>query len=59
MRWKVKINLDLKTLITIVAFAATMGGFYYSTQERLANLEDEISVLDKKIKRLNRLIKGK
>lgn len=54
-----KINLDLKTLITIVAFAATMGGFYYSTQERLTNLENEISTLDKKIKRLNRLIKGK
>lgn len=53
-----KINLDLKTLITIVAFAATMGGFYYSTQERLDNLENDISILDKKIKRFHRLIKG-
>jgi hypothetical protein len=55
----VKLNLDLKTLITIITFAATIGGFYYSTQDRLNNLENEIFILDKKIKRLNRLVKGK
>jgi peptidoglycan hydrolase CwlO-like protein len=53
----VKLDLDLKTLITIVAFAATMGGFYYTTQSRLDSLETEVTQLQKQIKRLTRLNK--
>lgn len=52
-----KLDLDLKTLITIVAFAATMGGFYYTTQSRLDSLETEVTQLQKQIKRLTRLNK--
>ena len=51
---KVKINLDLKTLITIVTFAAMMGGFYYTTQIRLNDLENDISKLQKQVKRIAR-----
>ena len=52
-----KLDLDLKTLITIVAFAATMGGFYYTTQSRLDSLETEVTQLQKQIKRVTRLNK--
>lgn len=52
-----KLDLDLKTLITIVAFAATMGGFYYTTQSRLDSLETEVTQLQKQIKRITRLNK--
>tara|TARA_B100000287_G_C20626094_1_gene777895 strand:+ start:616 stop:777 length:162 start_codon:yes stop_codon:yes gene_type:complete len=49
-----KINLDLKTLITIVTFAAMMGGFYYTTQIRLNDLENDISKLQKQVKRISK-----
>ncbi len=47
-------DLDLKTLITLLAFAATMGGFYYTTQERLNTLEEEVTQLNKQVKKLVR-----
>jgi uncharacterized protein YneF (UPF0154 family) len=47
-------KLDIKSLITIVTFAATMGGFYYSTQLRLDSLEENVSVVEKQIKQLKR-----
>ena len=52
-----KLDLDIKPLITIVAFAATMGGFYYTTQSRLDSLETEVTQLQKQIKRITRLNK--
>ena len=52
-----KLDLDLKTLITIAAFAAAMGGFYYTTQDRLTNLEEDVIQLQKQIKRVVRLNK--
>ena len=55
-------KLDIKTLITIVTFAATMGGFYYSTQLRLDYLEENIVNVEKQIKQLkkqNRKARGK
>jgi len=55
-------KLDIKTLITIVTFAATMGGFYYSTQLRLDHLEESVVSVEKQIKQLkkqNRKIKIK
>ena len=52
-----KLDLDIKTLITIVAFAATMGGFYYTTQSRLDSLETEVTQLQKQKKRITRLNK--
>ena len=47
-------KLDIKTLITLLTIAATLGGFYYTTQVRLDNLEQEVSQVKKQIKRLTR-----
>ena len=47
-------KLDIKTLITLLTIAATLGGFYYTTQSRLDNLEEEVSQVKKQIKRLTR-----
>ena len=43
-------KLDIKTVITIVAFAATMGGFYYTTQLRLDNLEESVASVERQMK---------
>ena len=47
-------KLDIKTLITIITFAATMGGFYYSTQIRLDHLEDKVAGIEKQIKQIKK-----
>ena len=47
-------KLDIKTLITIITFAATMGGFYYSTQIRLDHLEDKVTGIEKQIKQIKK-----
>jgi len=47
-------KLDLKTVITLCTFAATIGGFYYSTQIRLDNLEEEVTQVKKQVKRITR-----
>ena len=52
-----KLDLDLKTLITIAAFAAAVGGFYYTTEDRLTHLEEDVMQLQKQIKRTIRLNK--
>lgn len=52
-------KLDIKTLITIITFAATMGGFYYSTQLRLDHLEDKVTGIEKQIKQLKRQVNKK
>jgi len=51
-------KLDIKTLVMIITFAATMGGFYYSTQHRLDHLESDTAALSKKIKNLRKSING-
>lgn len=47
-------KIDIKTLIALLTIAATLGGFYYTTQERLDNLEQEVSQVKKQVKRLTR-----
>jgi len=47
-------KIDLKILITLITFAATMGGFYYSTQMRLDNLEKSIESVEKQIKQVKK-----
>ena len=47
-------KVDIKTLITICTIAATLGGFYYTTQTRLDSLEQEVTSLKKQIKRIAR-----
>ncbi len=49
-------NLDIKTLITLLTFAATLGGFYYTTQDRLDSLVAEMVKMQKQIKKINRKI---
>ena len=51
---EVIMKLDIKTLITIITFAATMGGFYYTTQLRLDHLEENIASIEKKIKHIKK-----
>jgi len=52
-------KLDIKTVITLCTFVATMAGFYYSTQIRLDNLEEEVVQVEKQVKRLTRQLKQK
>ena len=47
-------KLDIKTLIALLTFAATLGGFYYTTQARLDSLEQEVSQVKKQIKKISR-----
>tara|TARA_R110000824_G_scaffold78951_2_gene198987 strand:- start:1093 stop:1251 length:159 start_codon:yes stop_codon:yes gene_type:complete len=47
-------KLDIKTLITLLTIAATLGGFYYTTQIRLDSLEQEVTKLQKQVKRIAR-----
>ena len=61
---KESLNLDIKTLVMIITFAATAGGFYYATQERLDHLEQatvsfssDIAGLEKKVQRISRQLK--
>ena len=39
-------KLDIKTLIVLFTIAATLGGFYYSTEIRLTHLEGHLSILE-------------
>ena len=50
-------NLDIKTLITLLTFAATLGGFYYTTQDRLDSLETEMVKMQKQIKKIRKINK--
>ena len=52
-------KLDIKTLITILTIAATLGGFYYSTQLRLDHLEESVIALEKQVKQVKRLNRKK
>ena len=51
-------RLDIKTLIAVGAFAATMGGFYYSTTHRLdsvenkvENIQQDVTIIKKQLRR--------
>jgi len=50
-------KLDIKTLITLLTIAATLGGFYYTTQSRLDILEQEISLIKKQVKKIRKINK--
>jgi uncharacterized membrane protein YciS (DUF1049 family) len=58
-------KLDLKTIATLLGVLALVGGwvihfggFYYTTQLRLDNIEESISHLEKKVNRAHKS-KGK
>jgi len=52
-------KLQVSTLVTIVTAALICGGFYYTTQFRLDNLENQVTSLSKQIKKTNRRNKTK
>jgi len=37
-----ELTLDIKTVITVCGVVALLGGFYYSTQHRLSQLEGQL-----------------
>ena len=45
-------KLDIKTVITLLTFAAVLGGFYYTTQMRLDSLEKDVAALSRKVYRM-------
>jgi len=44
-------KIQLGVLMTIISAALFCGGFYYTTQLRLTNLEDQVEQLSKKVKK--------
>jgi hypothetical protein len=49
-----KMKFDLKTLIGMLTLAATLGGFYYTTQSRLDNLEKDVAKIERRVNGLKR-----
>jgi len=54
-----KFEFDLKTLITLIGIVAMLGGFLYTTQLRLDNLEEQIVSVEKKQERLERRLSSR
>tara|TARA_R100000808_G_C2141101_1_gene148918 strand:+ start:1500 stop:1673 length:174 start_codon:yes stop_codon:yes gene_type:complete len=52
-----KAEIDIKTMIAIVASVGVLGGFYYTTQMRLDNIEQDIIQLQADIKKTNKLVR--
>jgi len=47
-------KIQISTLISIITAAIFFGGFYYTTNHRLDQVEIKISELEKKIKKKRR-----
>ena len=47
-----EVKFDIKTVITIITAAIVFGGFYYTTQHRLDQLEGTIEDLELQLKGL-------
>jgi len=47
-------NLNQGTLVTLITAAALLGGFYYTTQHRLDELETQMSQLSQQIQVLKK-----
>jgi hypothetical protein len=54
-----KMKLDLKTLIGMLTLAATLGGFYYTTQSRLDSLEKDVAKIERRVNGLKRSQTGR
>jgi hypothetical protein len=52
-------KLDLKTLIGMLTLAATLGGFYYTTQSRLDSLEKDVAKIERRVNGLKRSQTGR
>jgi sulfite exporter TauE/SafE len=44
-----KFELDIKTIVFICATVVSISGLYYTTQNRLSNLEARVEVIEKDI----------
>ena len=47
-------NLSQGTIITLITAAALLGGFYYTTQHRLDDLETQMSQLSQQVQILKK-----
>ena len=54
-----KAEVDIKTVLAVGSIIALLGGFYYTTQMRLDNIEQEIGELHSEIAKTNKLIRRK
>ena len=54
-----KAEIDIKTALTVSGIIAILGGFYYTTQMRLDNIEQEIAEIRSEISKTNKLIRRK
>lgn len=52
-------RLDIKTLIAVGTFAATMGGFYYSTTHRLDSVEDKVENIQQDVTIIKKQLRRK
>jgi len=46
-------QITFKSLLPILSITALLGGFYYTTQLRLGNLEEKVGSQQEEIRRLN------
>jgi len=51
-------KLEISTLLTLLTTAALLGGFYYTTEHRLDDLESKITTMEKQVKKINRRLSG-
>ena len=49
-----KLQLDLKTLITLAGIVAMLSGFMYKTQLRLDNIEEDLVSIERSLSKLKR-----
>jgi hypothetical protein len=47
-------KFELSQVITIGTVIAVLGGFYYTTQHRLDNLEQQVATIKKSINKKNK-----
>jgi|GEM_PF-6429422 len=47
-------KIDIKTLISLFAMVAALSGIWYTTQDRLHHLEEDVTQLQKQVNRLLR-----
>jgi len=52
-------KLDMKLVLTLLAIASTLGGFYYTTNMRLDDLEEAVETLKSEDTKLRKLINRK
>tara|TARA_R100000008_G_scaffold82299_1_gene66449 strand:- start:662 stop:847 length:186 start_codon:yes stop_codon:yes gene_type:complete len=54
-----KLDLDVGTIIAAIAGISVLGGFYYTTQYRLDNIESMIEEIKVDIAKTKKLIRKK